>query len=83
LIDLKNSNGTVIPLTFSINGNVLTINHPVLGYGKYSLSLHTGSVTDLNGNKLGVCGFSFTVNKIVPKVTSTSPANNAKGVSLT
>ena len=82
-IELKNSNGTQIPLTFSINGNVLTINHPVLSYGKYSLLLHTGSVTDLKGNKLAVCGFSFTVNKIVPKVTSTSPANNAKGVSLT
>jgi hypothetical protein len=45
--------------------------------------LHTGSVTDLTGNKLAVCGFSFTVNKIVPQVISTSPRNNAHGVSLT
>ena len=82
-IELKNSNGTSIPLTFSINGKVLTINHPVLSYGKYSLTLHTGSVTDLTGNKLAVCGFSFTVNKIVPQVISTSPRNNAHGVSLT
>jgi methionine-rich copper-binding protein CopC len=79
LIELKNSNGTLIPLTFTI----LTINHPVLSYGTYSLSLHTGSLTDLSGNKLALCGFSFTVNKIVPKVVSTSPTNNAQGVSLT
>jgi methionine-rich copper-binding protein CopC len=83
LIDLKNSSGKLIPLTFSINGNVLTINHPALSYGKYSLSLHTGSIADLNGNKIALSGFSFTVNKIVPKVTSTSPANNAQSVSLT
>jgi methionine-rich copper-binding protein CopC len=83
LIELKNSNGTIIPLTFTINGTILTINHPVLSYGTYSLSLHTGSLTDLSGNKLALCGFSFTVNKIVPKVVSTSPTNNAQGVSLT
>jgi hypothetical protein len=83
LIALKNSNGTIIPLTFTINGTILTINHPVLKYGTYSLSLHTGSLTDLSGNKLALCGFSFTVNKIVPKVVSTSPTNNAQGVSLT
>ncbi len=82
-IELKKSNGTSIPLTFTINGNVLTINHPVLSYGTYSLSLHTGSLTDLTGNKLALCGFSFTVNKIVPKITSTSPTNNAQRVSLT
>ena len=82
-IELKNSNGTSIPLTFTINGTVLTINHPVLSYGTYTLSLHTGSLTDLTGNKLAVCGFSFTVNKIVPKVVSTSPTSNAQRVSLT
>jgi hypothetical protein len=54
LIDLKKSNGTSIPLTFTINGTVLTINHPVLSYGTYSLSLHTGSLTDLSGNKLAL-----------------------------
>jgi hypothetical protein len=54
LIDLKKSNGTSIPLIFTINGTVLTINHPVLSYGTYSLSLHTGSLTDLSGNKLAL-----------------------------
>ena len=82
-IELKNSKGTNIPLTFSISGKVLTINHPVLGYDKYSLSMHTGSVTDLTGNNLALCGFSFTVNKIVPKVIATSPGNGALKVSLT
>ena len=82
-IELKNSKGTLIPLTFTINNTVLTINHPVLSYGTYSLTFHTGSLTDLTSNKLAHCGFSFTVNKIVPKVISTSPKSNAKGVSLT
>ena len=82
-IELKNSNGTLIPITISISGNVLTITHPVLGYSKYSLTLHTGSITDRTGNNLAVCGFSFTVNKLVPKVISTSPASNAQKVSLT
>ena len=82
-IELKNSNGILIPITISISGNVLTITHPVLGYSKYSLMLHTGSITDRTGNNLAVCGFSFTVNKLVPKVVSTSPANNAQKVSLT
>ena len=82
-IELKNSSGTSIPLTFTINGTALTINHPVLSYGTYVLTLHTGSVTDLTGNNLALCGFSFTANKIVPKVTSTSPTSNAQKVSLT
>ena len=82
-IELKNSKGTLIPLTFTINNTVLTINHPVLSYGTYSLTFHTGSLTDLTSNKLAHCGFSFTVNKIVPQVISTSPRNNAHGVSLT
>jgi methionine-rich copper-binding protein CopC len=82
-IELIKSNGTSIPLTFTINGKVLTINHPVLSYGTYSLLFHTGSITDLTGNKLAGCRFSFTVNKIVPKVVSTYPTSNAHGVSLT
>ena len=83
LIDLKNSNGTSIPLTFAINDTVLTINHPVLSYGTYFLTLQTGSLTDLIGTNVTLTGFSFTVNKIVPKVTSTTPTNNAQKVSLT
>jgi methionine-rich copper-binding protein CopC len=82
LIDLKNSSGTSIPLKLTINGTVLTINHPTLGYGTYFLTLHTGSLTDLIGTNLTLTGFSFTVNKIVPKVTSTTPTNNAQKVSL-
>ena len=82
-IVLTNSNGTAIPLTFTINGTILTINHPVLSCGTYSLSLHTGSLTDLTGNNLALCGFSFTVNNIVPQIISKSPTSNAQGVSLT
>ncbi len=48
-IELKNNNGTTIPITWSINGNVLTINaNSTLNHGvKYTLLIHTGSVTDL------------------------------------
>ncbi|UTB33484.1 MAG: Ig-like domain-containing protein [Methanobacterium sp. ERen5] len=38
---------------------------------------------DLAGNKSPVYTQIYTINKIAPKVTSTNPVNNAKGVSLT
>jgi outer membrane protein assembly factor BamB/methionine-rich copper-binding protein CopC len=76
-IELKNSAGTLIPITTSISGNVLTINHTTLfTNGGYSLSLHTGSVTDLAGNSLALWGSMFTVDSIPPKVNSIDPANN-------
>ena len=50
-IELKNSSGKSIPITFNIINNVLTINHKLLAKAtKYTLILHTGSVTDLIGN---------------------------------
>lgn len=49
----------------------------------YILTLHTGSITDLAGNPLALWGSSFTVDSIPPTVKTTSPANNAHGVSLT
>lgn len=63
-IELKNSNGKLIHITTSISGNVLTINHSALTKGiKYTLALHTGSVTDLAGNPLSLRGFTFTTTK--------------------
>ena len=83
-IELKNSNGVFIPINKSVNGNVLTITHSKpFKIGKYTLTLHTGSVTDLVGNKLAPWGSNFNVIKLVPKISSTSPNNNAYGVSLT
>ncbi len=65
-IELKNSNGTLIPITKSISGNILTISHSaLLAKGvKYTLILHTGCVTDSAGNSLALRTFSFTTSKI-------------------
>jgi predicted outer membrane repeat protein len=52
-IELINSSGKSISLTKTIIGNVLIINHSkLLSKGtNYTLVLHSGSVTDLAGNK--------------------------------
>jgi hypothetical protein len=56
-IDLYDSTGKIISITTSIDGNVLTINHfKVFANGKCKLSLHTGSITDLNGDYIPLCG---------------------------
>ena len=76
-IDLKNSSGTLIPATTSIDGNVLTITpKSVLGSGEYSLCLHTGCVADLVGNNLAVCSSSFVVDNVAPTVVTVDPASN-------
>lgn len=61
-IELKNSSGSLIPNTKSITGNVLTItpNTRLSPNTKYTLYLHTGSVTDLAGNPLASVTKSFT-----------------------
>ena len=70
--ELKTSNGTVVPVTPSINGNVLTITPSALTKGtKYALILHTGSVTDLAGNNLAYYGTNFVT---VSTATSTIPS---------
>ena len=74
LIDLKDGTGKLTPITTSISGNVMTINHSTLfTRGVYSLSLHTGCVTDLAGNPLSISGTTFTVDSIPPTVKSTLP----------
>ena len=56
-IDLYDSTGKIISITTSIDGNDLTINHfKVFANGKCKLSLHTGSITDLNGDYIPLCG---------------------------
>ena len=83
-IELKNSTGSLIPITSSIGTRVLTINHSsLLKNGKYTLILHSGCVTDLTGNKLASHISSFTVDSITPKVSSTTPTNLKTGVSRT
>lgn len=82
-IVLENSKGKLEAITTSISGNVLTIKHSPLPYDTYTVILHTGSITNLFGNSLQLWSDKFTVGKIVPLVTSTSPSNGAKGIALT
>ena len=54
-IELKyNKNGKKVPIKITINGNILTITPSALVNGaSYTWFVHTGSVTDLSGNKGG------------------------------
>ena len=61
-IELKNSSGKSIPITINITNNILTINHKSLlaKATKYTLVLHTGSITDLIGNPVAIYTSYFT-----------------------
>jgi len=76
------SNGTAITFKTSINGTVLTITptNPLTNDTKYSLTLHTGSVTDLAGNPLAIWSSSFSVGP-APTIKSVNPLNGALNVS--
>lgn len=64
-IELKNSSGSLIPITKSIMGNILTITHPLLSKGvKYTLVLHSGSITDLDGKGMAPYSTSFQVSSL-------------------
>ncbi|UTB33877.1 MAG: Ig-like domain-containing protein [Methanobacterium sp. ERen5] len=81
-IELKNSRGTLIPITKTINGNILTISHKYpLKNDKYILILHTGSVTDFYNNQLAIYTSHFSVDTILPKIISTTPTNLKTNVS--
>ncbi|MBI4813420.1 MAG: right-handed parallel beta-helix repeat-containing protein [Methanobacterium sp.] len=83
-IELKNSSGAVVPITISINGNVLTITPSgLLAAGtKYTICIHTGSITDLVGNPVALISskFTTTTDGTAPTVTTVDPANGATGV---
>ena len=65
LIELKNSSGNLISISKSISGNILTITHPLLMRGgKYTLVLHSGSITDLNGKGMATYSTAFQVSSI-------------------
>ena len=83
-IELKSSNGTAVPFTESINGNVLTITptNPLTKGTKYALILHTGSVTDLTGNNIAYYGTNFVTDSAAPTVKSVDPANKAVNVAV-
>jgi methionine-rich copper-binding protein CopC len=81
-IELTTSNGTIVPSTFSINGNVLTIKaNSTLTHGvKYNVLIHTGSVTDMAGNNVKGYVSRFTVDTIAPTVKTVDPTNKAVNV---
>ena len=53
-IELKDSTGKLVPITTTIKGNILTINHSTLlkKGTKYTLAIHSNTVQDLVGNPL-------------------------------
>ncbi len=79
-IELKNSKGKAITFTTSINGKVLTIKPKnKLAEAKYTLCIHTGSVTDLAGNPVALKSTKFSAGT-PPKVIKFDPANGATKV---
>ena len=95
LIQLKSSGGTVIPITFSITNNTLSIYHTTQALAKnttYTLTLNPNCITNLAGNGLATqlittfktantttASTSQTIN-LAPKIISTNPVNNAVNV---
>jgi len=82
-IELKTSSGKSVAVTTSISGNVLTIT-PKSSLTKgttYVLYVHSGSVTDLSGNKYIYSGSkTFKTDNTAPTIKSTSPTNKATNV---
>jgi hypothetical protein len=85
-IELKTSNGTVVNIFKEVNGQVLTINHPIiLDFNtRYTVYLHTGCVKDIAGNPIAPCSSYFTTHKqgVVPSIiianTATMRSSNGK-----
>ena len=61
-IELRNSQGQLIPISKSISGNTLTLTPKALlnMSTSYTVSVHTNSISDLNGNGIAVNSFKFT-----------------------
>ena len=84
-IELKDSNGKTVSFTKSISGNVLTIK-PTSNLTKgttYTLTIHTGSLTDLSGNPVALYGSTFTTTDgVAPTVKSVDPSSKAVNVAV-
>lgn len=62
-IELQKMNKKPISITSTIIGNILTIKHPPLTNGKYTLRLYNGCITDLGGLSLKNLIMTFKVHK--------------------
>lgn len=78
-IELKDSKGKAITTTKSISGDVLTLKPgTALTKGaKYTLILHTGSVTDSMGDDMPLFTIKFTTDFTSPAVKTVDPVNKA------
>ena len=83
-IELKNSAGAIIPITISIDGNVLTITpvNPLVRATKYTLILHTGCLVDSDLNPTAYYSRSFTTDSTAPTPTAGNPARNAINIPI-
>ena len=79
-----NGGGKTVPFTTSISGNVLTITptSSLTKGTKYTLILHTGSITDLNGNNVSLTTSTFTTDGIAPTIKTIDPSNKATNVAI-
>ncbi|AEG18405.1 Ig-like domain-containing protein [Methanobacterium paludis] len=84
-IEVTNSNGKAIPITTSINGSTLTITptNNLTKATKYTVLIHTGSITDLAGNNVAGYVTRFTTDGTAPTVKSSNPANSATNIAIT
>ena len=84
-IELKDSNGKAVSFTKSISGSVLTITPTsnLTPGTTYTLNIHTGSLTDLSGTPVVLCGSTFTTTDgTAPTIKSVDPAFKAVNVSV-
>jgi hypothetical protein len=65
-IELRNNHGTLKTTKSTISGKTVSIipTTPLSKGVKYNIILHTGSVTDLSGNKISQYSTSFSVTKL-------------------
>jgi peptidoglycan/xylan/chitin deacetylase (PgdA/CDA1 family)/methionine-rich copper-binding protein CopC len=82
-IELRDNTGKLVSATSTINGKLLIIspNSP-LSKVKHTLTLHTGSIDDMYGNMIKLCGSSFTVDNISPVISKVDPLNGAVNVAV-
>ncbi|MCE7698659.1 MAG: Ig-like domain-containing protein [Methanobacterium paludis] len=83
-IELADGNGTMVPITTSICGNVLTVTPAVfLTNGtRYALLIHTGSLKDLAGNNVAGYVTRFNTDSMAPVITGSDPVRNAVNVPI-